>query len=79
MARSHPHPEPAPKPERAPLPERAPTQVNPNPFLQPRRAAGTRQGQPSRPQPGRPAHLPNPRFLPSSQPRPRPVRRGGMR
>jgi hypothetical protein len=34
---------------------------------------------PVAPKPGRPAHLPNPRSVPSSLPRPRPVRRGGMR
>lgn len=68
-----------PRPESAPQPERIPNQLNPNPFLRPKRLAGNGQGNIGRPVAGRPAHLPNPRSLPSSRPRQRPVRRGGMR
>ncbi len=63
--------------ESAPQPERVPNGLNPNPFLRPKRLSGP--GKPGRPGAGRPTHLPNPRSVPSSLPRPRPVRRGGMR
>jgi hypothetical protein len=68
MARSHPQPDGEHDAE--------PGSANPNPFLRTRRAGGAG---PARSQPGRPAHLPNPRSVPRSVPRPRPVRRGGMR
>lgn len=77
MTRSHPEPEEQRPKEPQP---RLPMSQHPNPFLRPKRQAGpTRPGQPGTGQQGRPAHLPRPRALPKSMPRPRPVRRGGMR
>ncbi|MCW2973553.1 MAG: hypothetical protein JWN72_1826 [Thermoleophilia bacterium] len=87
MPRSSPQPEPQPDPHTladaatpdASAPSDATHQpeepVTPDPFswldaTRPKARAA---------RPARPAHLPNPQSLPSSAPRPRPVRRGGQR
>lgn len=77
MARSHPHGDA--DHERTPDGREPETAAPPNPFLQPRRATKGTRGNGARQQPSRPSHLPNPRSVPTSLPRPRPTRRGGMR